>query len=113
VIGLALGYQTALTFAPELREREGAKAFALNVTAGRNGDSLTVRWDRESMAVKAAERGVLDIEDNGSTKSVNLDTAHLKDGTVVYQNTSDIVRFKLTIYLAARLTVNESVEWSR
>ena len=36
VIGLALGYQTALTFAPELREREGAKAFALNVNAGRS-----------------------------------------------------------------------------
>ena len=39
----------------------------------------------------------------------SLDTAHLKDGTVVYQNTSDTVRFKLAIYLADRLTVNESI----
>jgi hypothetical protein len=113
VIGLALGYQTALTFAPELREREAAKAFALNVTAGRNGDSLTVRWDRESLAVKAANYGVLDIEDNGSTKSVNLDTAHLREGTVVYQNTSDTVRFRLVIYVNDHLTIHESIQWTR
>jgi hypothetical protein len=112
-IGLALGYQTALTFAPELREREGARAFALNVTAGRNGDSLTVRWDRESPAVRAAQRGVLEIADGSMTKSVNLDPAQLKEGTVVYQNTADTVHFRLLIYLADRLTVAESVNWSR
>lgn len=113
VIGLALGYQTALTFAPELREREGAKAFALNVTAGRNGDSLTVRWDRESPAVHSAERGVLEIEDGNMTKSVNLDPAHLREGTVVYQNTSDKIRFRLLIYMSDHLTVTESIEWTR
>ncbi len=113
VIGLALGYQTALTFAPELRDREGAKAFALNLTAGRNSDSLTVRWDRESPAVRAADRGVLEIEDGGVSKPVQLDPAHLKEGTVVYQNTSPMVRFRLVIFLNSRVTVNETVDWTQ
>lgn len=113
VIGLALGYQTALTFAPELKKREGAKAFALNVTAGRNGDSLTVRWDRESPAIEVAESGLLEIEDNGVTKSVTLDSGHLKEGTVVYQNTSDRVRFRLVIVLGPHLNLIDTVEWTR
>jgi hypothetical protein len=111
VLGVALGYQTALTFAPELRDREGAKAFALNLTAGHNGDSLTVRWDRDSPAVHAAERGVLEIEDGGFSKPVPLDPAHLREGTVVYQNTSNTVRFRMLIFLNSSLTVEEKVDW--
>jgi hypothetical protein len=111
LLGVALGYQTALTFAPELRDREGAKAFALNLTAGRNGDSLTVRWDRDSPAIRVADRAVLEIEDGGFMKPVPLDPAHLREGTVVYQNTSNAVKFRLVVYMGERVTVNETAEW--
>jgi hypothetical protein len=111
VLGVALGYQTALTFAPELRDREGAKAFALNLTAGRNGDSLTVRWDRDSPAVRVAVRGVMEIEDGGFMKPVPLDPSDLRKGSLVYQNTSETVKFRLVVYLGDRATVNETVDW--
>jgi hypothetical protein len=111
VLGVALGFQAALTFAPELRTRADAEAFRLNLTAGRNGDSLTVRWDRDSPAVRAALRGVLEIEDGDASQPVQLDPAHLREGSVIYQNTSPVVRFRLVLYMGANSTVNETVEW--
>ena len=112
-LGTALGYQLAVTFAPGMRSTEGAAAFALDLSAGRSGESLTVRWNRESPAVKAAERGVLEIEDGEFTKPVRLDSAHLKEGTVIYQNSSPTVRFRLVIFLGSNATVNETVEWKQ
>lgn len=113
VLGVALGFQAALTFAPELQQSQSAKAFQLNLSAGRNGDSLTVRWDRESAAVKAAERGVLEIEDGDATRPLPLDQAHLREGSVIYQNTSSTVRFRLVVYMGSKVTVNETVEWAQ
>ncbi len=107
----ALGYELAVTFAPSLRANEGAAAFALDLSAGRNGESLTVRWNRDSLAVRAAQRGVLEIEDGEFSKPVELDAAHLKEGTVIYQNSSPIVRFRLVIFLTPSVTLNETVEW--
>lgn len=111
ILGMALGFQTALTFAPELRDRTGADAFQLNLTAGQNGDSLTVRWDRDSPAVLAAQQGVLEIEDGELSKRIPLDPAHLHDGTVIYQHSSSAVQFRLVLSIGAQVTVNEAVEW--
>jgi hypothetical protein len=113
VLGVALGFQAALTFAPELQQSQGAKAFQLNLSAGRNGDSLTVRWDREAPAIKAAERGVLEIEDGETSRPLPLDQAHLREGSVIYQNSSPMVRFRLVVYMSSKATVNETVEWAQ
>lgn len=112
VLGVALGFQAALTFAPELQEANGARAFQLNLSAGRNGDSLTVRWDRESPAIRAAERGVLEIEDGDISRPLPLDQAHLREGSVIYQNTSPTVKFRLVVYMGSKVTVNETVAWA-
>ncbi len=113
VLGVALGFQAALTFAPELQQSQGTRAFQLNLSAGRNGDSLTVRWDRESTAIKAAEKGVLEIEDGEETRLLPLDQAHLREGSVIYQNTSPTVKFRLVVYMGSKVTVNETVEWAQ
>ena len=96
-----------------MQESQGAKAFQLNLSAGRNGDSLTVRWDREAPAIKAAERGVLEIEDGETTRPLPLDQAHLREGSVIYQNSSPMVRFRLVVYMSSKATVNETVEWAQ
>jgi hypothetical protein len=113
VLGVALGFQAALTFAPELQQSQGTRAFQLNLSAGRNGDSLTVRWDRESTAIKAAEKGVLEIEDGEETRLLPLDQAHLREGSVIYQNTSPTVKFRLVVYMGSKVTVNVTVEWAQ
>lgn len=114
VLGAGLGYQAAQSLSL-LGSGEGpdAKAFALNLTAGKNGNTLTVRWDRESPAVRAAERGVLEIVDGGFSKPVPLDPAHLREGTVVYQNTAPEVTFRLVVYMSSNLSITESVDWTQ
>jgi len=112
-LGALLGYQLSLSFSPARQAAQGAAAFALDLTAGRTGDSLSVRWNRDSAAVRAAERGVLEIEDGEFTKPVPLDAAHLKEGTVIYQNSSPMVRFRLVIFVGSKLNVSETVEWSQ
>ncbi len=48
--------------------------------AKESGYNLSVKWDRSAAAVRAAQRGVLEIEDGKYTKSVDLDTAQLSNG---------------------------------
>lgn len=110
-LGTALGYQLAVTFVPGLRGPQGPATFALRLSAARTGDSLTVRWNRDAAAVQAAQRSVLEITDGDLTNSVPLDPAHLREGTVVYQNSSPLVRFRLVIFVGANATVAETLEW--
>jgi hypothetical protein len=112
VLGLALGFQASISLWPELRG-DDVKNVALRLTVSRSGDNLTIRWNRDAIPVKSAQRGVLEIEDNGNLKPVELDAAHLHDGTVVYQSNSAEVRFRLVVYLTARLTVAETVDWKQ
>lgn len=113
VLGAGLGYQAAQSMSLRSGDGPDPKAFALNLTAGKNGNTLTVRWDRESPAVRAAERGVLEIVDGGFSKPVPLDPAHLREGTVVYQNTAPEVTFRLVVYMGSNLNVTESVDWTQ
>jgi hypothetical protein len=111
LLGVGLGYESAVTLSPATAGGPGQKPFLLNLTAGRNGNTLTVRWDRDSQAIRAAERGVLEIVDGGFAKPVPLDLVHLREGTVVYQNTTASVTFRLVVYMNPNLTVNETVQW--
>jgi hypothetical protein len=113
LLGIALGFQAALTFAPELRQKQSGEAFATELSAGRNGDSLTIRWNRDSLAVLAADRAVLEINDGDIVKQVPLDKEQLKEGTVVYQNSFPMVRFQLNLYMAGGVTVHQTVNWSQ
>ncbi|MEO5926893.1 MAG: hypothetical protein ABIR70_23970 [Bryobacteraceae bacterium] len=110
-LGAAVGYQLALTYTPGLPQ--AGEAFALDLAVVSNGDSLAVRWNRESPAVRSAQRGVLEILDGEFSKSVTLDAAHLKEGTVVYQNSSPKVQFRLVMFLSSNTTLNETVDWSK
>jgi hypothetical protein len=110
LLGVLLGFQAALSF--------GSKATAgsdipLGLTISRNGDDLTVKWNRESASIRAAQRGVLEIQDDGFSKPVDLDAVHLQTGSIIYHNTSSTVRFRLTVDLNNRLTVVETLDWKQ
>jgi hypothetical protein len=113
VLGGALGFQAALSFAPELKRREGTEVFALNLSAGRNANSLNVRWARTSPAVQNAKGGVLEIRDGDYSNSVPLDAAQLHEGSIIYQNTSMSVMFRLVVTLGPNLSVSETVDWKQ
>ena len=59
--------------------------------------------------MRAASNGVLEIDDGGETKRVELDRANLSSGSMVYRNVSDKVRFRLVVYLDSGLSVTEEL----
>jgi hypothetical protein len=107
VLGLLLGYQAALTRS----SADADAAFLLQLSVARTGDNLTVHWNRDAPAVRAAQKGLLEIEDGGYTKPVDLDLAHLQGGSLIYRNSSNRVRFRLIVSLNARSNVTETLEW--
>ncbi len=107
-IGLLLGYQGAVTMGGRTADSSG---FSLNLSVSRDGENLTVRWNREAPAIRNAQRGVLEIEDGAYSKPVALDAAHLQNGTIIYRNSSRRVQFRLVVYESARTTIAETTEW--
>jgi hypothetical protein len=59
---------------------------------------LEIRWNRESAAIQASDRGTMKITDDGITESVPFDQSQLRDGYVAYTpKTSDVsIRLEVT-----------------
>ncbi len=112
LFGVALGMMIALTRSPGGSHGD-AQDFSLGLSISKTDDNLSVKWDRQAPAIHAAQRGVLEIEDGSYTKSVDLDTAQLQNGSIIYRNSSGTVRFRLVVYPRARVSVVESAEWKR
>jgi hypothetical protein len=108
LLGVLLGYEASRITAPQ----RGLSDFALLFAVERTGDNLTVRWNPDSRAVRLASSGELEIDDGSETKHVNLDRANLSNGSMVYRNTSNKVRFRLVINLDAGLSVTQALEWA-
>ena len=110
LLGLALGFQAALlNFGP--RSSNAQTDFSLSLVVSKSGQNLNVHWDRQAPAVRASKRGVLEIEEKGITKPVDLDSAQLQNGTLTYRNVTKDVRFRLTVFPSEQVSVMESAEW--
>jgi hypothetical protein len=108
LLGVLLGYEASRITAPRR-----ASDFALALEVERNGDNLTVHWNPGAPAVRSASNGVLEIDDGGETKRVELDRANLSSGSMVYRNAANQVRFRLVMYLDSGLSVTEELQWPR
>jgi hypothetical protein len=112
ILGTALGYQLALTL--------GARAAAstvqdlsLSLSVKKSGDNLRVSWSNLSPAVRYSQRGLLEIDDGGYTRPVALDAAQLQNGSLIYRSVSNSVRFRMTVFPHARVSVVETLEWKQ
>ena len=77
-----------------------------------NGEDIHVKWDRQAPAIRAAQRGVLTIEDGRYSKTLELDPGQLQNGSVVYRRSTNSVRFRLQLFSGLRDTQTETVEWT-
>jgi hypothetical protein len=108
LLGVLLGYQASRITAPRR-----ASDFAVSLAVERNGDNLMVRWNREAPAVRSANSGLLEIDDGGEMKRMELDRANLSGGNFIYHNASEKIRFRLVIYLDPGVSVMEELDWPR
>ena len=110
LLGAALGYQAAVNM--NSRAAAGSpQDYSLSLSVMKTGGNLTVRWDGQSAVVRAAQRGLLEIDDSGYTKSVQLDAAQLQNGTLIYRSSTKTVHFRLTVYPKTRLSIVETLDW--
>jgi hypothetical protein len=105
-----LGYLISFLYAPKSAPAD-PQDFAIGLSVSKVEDNLSVKWDRQSRAIRAAQSGTLEIEEDGKTNSVSLDAATLQNGTVMVQKPTHSVRFRLTVTPRARLSVMETTEW--
>ena len=111
LLGVFLGFQLALGLGPRGATSAAGSDFSLGLTVTRAEDNLSVRWNRSAPAIRSAQKGLLEIEDGGYAKPVDLDQAHLQNGSIIYRHSSNTVRFRLIVYENTRLTVTETLEW--
>ncbi len=110
LVGVVLGFQFAMTMGSRTSGGD-PRDVSLALSVAKTDDNLSVKWNRGATAIRTAQRGLLEIEDGGYTKSVDLDAAQLKNGSILYRNSSSTVRFRLVVYPAARVSVTETMEW--
>jgi len=112
LLGVALGYQLAQTMGARAAAA-AAQDLSLTLTVKRNDGNLSVTWNRFAPSIRAAQKGLLEIDDGGYTKPVSLDAAQLQNGSLIYHNATSAVRFRLTVYPQARVSVVETFEWKQ
>jgi hypothetical protein len=110
LLGVALGYWAALGMSPRAA-LSSAPEYALALAAKKSGSGVTVQWNGDSPAIRNADRGVLEVHDGGYAKAVDLDAAQLHGGKLAFQNGSDTVSFRLTVYINSRVSLSETLDW--
>jgi hypothetical protein len=110
LLGVALGFQAALSVGNRASNAAAAD-FSLSLSVTKVDQNLSVHWNRLAPAVRASQRGVLEIEEQGAVKPVDLDAAQLQNGTLIYRNATSDVRFRLTVFPKESVSVTESAEW--
>jgi hypothetical protein len=106
------GFQAALSLYPRPAPI-GAGTFTIGLSMVQKGESLHVRWNREAPAIRFAERGRLRIQDGQYSKSVDLDSAALQNGSVIYPPVSDSVTLRLEIVMNRGASLIETVHWAK
>lgn len=112
LLGVLLGFQSAMTIYPTSRNGAAADAYSLMLAASRSGESVIVRWDRQNGAVRASKRGALEIIDGKYSKRVELDAAALQSGSVIYRFSNNRLTFKLEVFPQESVSLSESIEWA-
>jgi hypothetical protein len=111
ILGVLLGFQAALTLHPgSLNESD---AYNVSLSVSQSGTDLQLKWDRQSPAIHAAQKGILTIEDGTLTsKPTELSAAELQSGSVVvYPHSTNSVKFRLELIMKDQDRLIETVEW--
>jgi hypothetical protein len=112
LLGVLLGFQSAMTIYPASRGGGAADVYSLGISITRSGDSVSVRWDRQNTAVKVSRRGALEIIDGKYSKRVELDAADLQKGSVIYNFSTTQLKFTLEVFPQEGVTLSETVAWT-
>jgi hypothetical protein len=110
IVGLLLGMLISASVGSRLPgPLRHENPYTLGVSVAKSGEGLLLRWDRSSPAIEKAAGGQLLIKENGGEKAVPLDALQLRNGSVIYRNTSDDVTFRLDVHATGTVTLSEQI----
>ena len=110
LFGVALGLMIALARPPS-KSVVASADFSLGLSVAKDDQDLRVKWDPQAPAVRAAQRGSLEIQESGLTKVVDLDSANLQSGKITVQKQTDSVHFRLTVFPGAGVSITQTADW--
>ncbi len=80
----------------------------------RAAGELLLTWNRDSVAVRNASKGVLEITDGDQHENVQMDLAQLNNGSIVYSPSGTDISFKMEVIdKSQKMTASESVRMLR
>lgn len=111
VVGFEYGGGKIAPGSPPARnsERAAADPYDVQLSASEQAQSVLVKWNRESDAVRSALHGVLTITEGPASKEVKLDLPELRNGTVLYHKVGPQVSFRLDLYFKENRVFTESL----
>lgn len=110
LVGVLVGFKAAAWMQPQF-QTSSKDPYGLGITITKTGTNVQIRWDRQAPAIRAAQKGVLTIEDGAYSRPVALNAFDLQSGSVVYPPQANRVRFRLDVIVNDHDTVTEVVEW--
>jgi hypothetical protein len=111
LLGTVLGFQVALSVQSKISPQVQGDPYTLGLTATPSADSVHLRWDRNSLPIQNAQRGVLVIRENDTEKTIELDAGHLRNGSVIYRKASNDLQFRLEVFMKQQVSISETVEY--
>ncbi len=110
ILGVVLGFEVGLGFYRAQNLALTGDPYAIQLSVSRFGDSYHLKWNPDAVAVRAAQRGELVVEDGSTTPPMGLTAASLARGSLVYRGKDHALRFRLTLFLNGRSSFSETVE---
>jgi hypothetical protein len=108
LLGVLLGFQASLTLRTQTTPGD---QFGVALAVTRDGDNLSVHWDRQAPAIRAATRGLLLIGDGKNTQPVSLSADQLQTGIVVYPHKNGEVKFRLELTFKSGAVLVQKLNW--
>jgi hypothetical protein len=83
--------------APQTAAIAPAPMPSLGLQAERQNADLKITWNRESAAISNATLGVISIKDGDSRRTISLEAAQVRGGSLLYTPVSDQVQMELAV----------------
>ena len=106
MLGVLVGFLIAITI-KQPHTAVPLSAYALSLAVQQDGDSVHVSWDRGSVPVAIATRGILHIQDGDFYKAEELKPVDLQTGSVIIPNVGSNLTLRLEVFLLDRNTLSE------
>jgi hypothetical protein len=101
----------SLVQSSELGSPSPASGMDLGLTVVPRSHLLEIRWNRESAAIAASEKGEMQITEAGTTQTLPFDQIQLREGYIAYMPTTNEVSIHFEVTGKDGAMTSQSTQW--